>query len=332
LVANKTEAETVRTIFRLYIELKSFGKLVAELDRRGIVTKCRNTKVAKYNGGIPFTYGPLAYLLKNRVYIGEVHHGGKWFKGEQKAILDRQIFEQVQSLLKTNANGSRVKHFQSGALLQGKLYDDRGNLMGPSFSSKNGVRYRFYVSSAMLRGRKEAAGSVSRVPAAEIESAVLAALQPHQGRDGFAANPFEMLERVIVARDHLHINIAVTADGDGQPQKIKIAWSIKARDVATVVEGTDEPKSAHNAGLVQSIVRAHGWMRSLEDGTYESIEQLAEASGLHPKVVRQALRLAFLSPEITSAVLEGSQPRGLSLARIPKLLPLSWAEHRPLLG
>jgi site-specific DNA recombinase len=59
---------------------------------------------------------------------------------------------------------------------------------------------------------------------------------------------------------------------------------------------------------------------------------MREANSLHPKVVRQALRLAFLAPEITSAVLEGSQPKELSLARIPKLLPLSWAEHRPLLG
>jgi DNA invertase Pin-like site-specific DNA recombinase len=58
LVVNKTEAETVRTIFHLYLELKSFSKLVSELDRRSIVTKQRNTKVAKYNGGIPFTYGP----------------------------------------------------------------------------------------------------------------------------------------------------------------------------------------------------------------------------------------------------------------------------------
>jgi site-specific DNA recombinase len=258
LVVNKAEAETVRTIFRLYIELKSFGRLVAELDRRGIVTKRRETKVPKYNGGIPFTYGPLAYLLKNRVYIGEIHHGGKWFEGEQRAILDRQIFEQVQALLKTNANGSKIKHFQSGATLQGKLYDDRGNLMGPSFSSKNGVRYRFYVSSARLRGRKAAAGSVSRVPAAEIESAVLAALQPHQGRDGFETNPIEMLERVFVTRDHLLITIAGTADGEGPSQKIKVAWSAKARNSVTVVGGDNGSENAHNESLIQSVVRAHG--------------------------------------------------------------------------
>jgi site-specific DNA recombinase len=58
-------------------------------------------------------------------------------------------------------------------------------------------------------------------------------------------------------------------------------------------------------------------MRSLQDGANESIEQLAEANSLHPKVVRQAFRLAFLSPDITAAVLGGIQPKGLSLARIP---------------
>src|SRR5882724_4010525 len=103
LVINKNEAVTVCTIFHRYLELRSFGKLVADLDRRGIVTKRRNTKVAKYNGGIPFTYGPLAHFLKNRIYLGEVHHGGKWFKGEHAAIVDRPTFDRVQQLLATKA-------------------------------------------------------------------------------------------------------------------------------------------------------------------------------------------------------------------------------------
>jgi len=140
LIVNKAEADTVRSIFQRYLELKSFSRLVADLDQRGIVTKRRNTKIAKYQGGIPFTYGPLAYFLKNRIYLGETHHGGKWFKGDHEAILDRQTFERVQNLLKTNRITRRIKHSESGALLQGKLFDDKGNRMGPSFSSKNGVR------------------------------------------------------------------------------------------------------------------------------------------------------------------------------------------------
>jgi site-specific DNA recombinase len=331
LVISKTEAETVRTIFRLYLELKSFGKLVAELDRRGIVTKRRDTKVAKYNGAIPFTYGPLAYLLKNRVYIGEVHHSGKWFKGEQKAILDQQIFERVQALLKANANGSKVKHFDSGALLQGKLYDDRGNLMGPSFSSKNGVRYRFYVSSALLRGRKAGAGSVGRVSAAVIENAVVSALASHQQRTGLDSAPhdIELVRRVVIARDRLSL---VFLGSDDSKRQIEVPWSYQPNSSAAVIGTKNVSAEILDAGLIQAIVRAHTWFLQLTNGTYGSIEQLAETNSIHPKVVRQALRLASLSPEITSVILEGKQPSTLTLARIPKLLPLPWATQRRLLA
>ena len=333
-VINKTEAETVRTIFRRYLDLRSFSRLVADLDHRGIVTKRRSTKVAKYNGGIPFTYGPLAYFLRNRVYIGKVHHGGKWFKGEHEGIVDRSTFDRVQELLATNTNGRKAKRSESGALLAGKLYDDRGNSMSPSFSSKNGVRYRFYVSSALLRGRKAAAGSVSRIAAAKIESAVLSALETHQkgkGLDGTGSS-IEHVQRIVVAREQLLITVSGSADGDGSSQQIRTAWSIRAKDASTIVEGRGGPESASNESLVQSITRAHGWTRSLQNETHGSIEDLAEANGLHPKVVRQALRLAFLSPEVTSAILDGRHSKGLALARIPKLLPLSWTEHRHLLA
>jgi site-specific DNA recombinase len=328
-VINKTEAETVRTIFRRYLELRSFSRLVADLDCRGIVTKRRSTKVAKYNGGIPFTYGPLAYFLKNRVYLGEVHHGGKWFKGEHAAIIDRSTFDRVQELLATNCHGRKAKRLESGALLAGKLYDDKGNRMSPSFSSKNGVRYRFYVSSALLRGRKAAAGSVNRIPAAEIEGAVLSALDAHQKGQGFDGTDIQIehVQRIVVASDQLLITVPVSPDGPSR--QIRTGWSTKAKDAANVIEGRGGPESEPNESLIQSIVRARGWMRSLHDGAYESIEQLAEAGSIHPKVVRRALRLAFLSPEVTAAITEGRQ---LALARIPKLLPLSWTEHRHMLG
>ena len=332
LVVNKTEAETVWTIFRRYLELQSFSRLVADLDRRGIVTKRRNTKVAKFNGGIPFSYGPLAHFLKNRIYLGEVHHGGKWFQGEHKAIVDHATFDQVQQLLATNSNDRKAKRSESGALLAGKLYDDKGNRMSPSFSSKNGVRYRFYVSSALLRGRKTEAGSVGRVPAIEIERTVLCALKAHQPKEDSDCGPVSIgpLERVVVTSDELIITS--TGRGDGATQEIRVAWSSKPKVAATVVECKSATESSPNRSLIQSIVRAHVWTQRFRDGAFESIEALAEANRLHPKVVRLALRLAFLSPEVTSAILEGRQLTGLSLARIPKLLPLAWTEHRSLLS
>ena len=203
----------------------------------------------------------------------------------------------------------------------GKLYDDKGNRMSPSFSTKNGVRYRFYVSSALLRGRKAAAGSVARVAATEIESAVRTALETLQqnGRFDSPRFPIEQVERVVVTRNQLRIKIAVsTADGESTVDEIKVARSAKAKDTATVVEGNGGSEDARNKSLIQSVVRAHVWMDRLRSGAFESIEALAEANCLHPKVVRQALRLAFLSPDVTSAILEGGQPEDFSLARIPK--------------
>jgi site-specific DNA recombinase len=337
LVINKTEVETVRYIFKRYLELQSFGKLVEDLDARGIVTKRRDTKVKKFNGGIPFTYGPLAYFLKNRIYIGETGHKDKWFPGEHAGIVDREIFGQVQQLLKSKSDGRNATRTASEAFLLGKLYDDRGNHMSPSYSTKNGVRYRFYVSSALLRGRKTDVGSVGRVSAAEIESAVLTAVQPHQGREeaNDSLHPFGVVERVVISRNQLTLTIAGShgaTNVEGVPADIKIAWSTKAKDAAAAVESDGVPDGSHNEALIQSIVRAHVWMRSLREGIYESIEDVADANRLHPKVVRQALRLAFLSPEVTSAVLEGRQPASLALAQIPKLLPLQWTEHQRLLG
>jgi len=325
LIVNKSEAETVRTIFRLYLELKSFGRLVVELDRRGTVTKRRNTKVAKYNGGIPFTYGPLAYLLKNRVYIGETHHAGKWFKGEHEAILDRPTFERVQELLKSNTVKRRTKFSESGALLQGKLFDDKGNRMGPSFSSKNGVRYRFYVSTALC-GRKGKAGSVARVSAPEIEDIVASSLRsqlPDQDVSRDAISDF--VQRVTIKTNNIEIAML---PGVLPKDSIQIPWSRIVSNETTVPSTLSDRKT--NQKLLQAIVRALAWSKDLSSDRYASVEDLAHAAGVHPKVVRQALRLAFLSPEVTSAILEGD--RAVELKQIPKLLPISWHEQRLMLG
>ena len=333
LVVNKAEAETVRYIFKRYLELQSFGKLVEDLDKKGIVTKRRDTKVRKYNGGIPFTYGPLAYFLKNRVYIGETGHKDKWFPGEHAAIVDRKIFDQVQQLLASKPTDRKAHRSASEALLIGKLYDDRGNRMSPSFSTKNGVRYRFYVSSALLRGRKAEVGSMGRVPAAEIERAVLAAVRTYS-KTGQLDNGTDlgMVERVVVARDQLIVTFAQPSSASDMEviPEIRCPWQTNINDSKAKVE-SDGDTPAQNESLIHSVVRSQAWIKSLREGAYDSIEMLAEANGLHPKVVRQALRLAFLSPDVTSAILEGRQPAGLSLVRIPKLLQLPWTEHQRLL-
>jgi site-specific DNA recombinase len=166
------EAEAVRTIFSLYLELGSMSALLAELDRRGIRTKVNGRREGQKRGGIRFGVGPLAHLLKNRFYIGEVRYRGEVYHGEHEPILSRELFEAVQAKLAANTIDRQVRLRGSAALLAGRLYDDRGNRMSPTHTNKKGVRYRYYVSQALLQNRKTEAGSIARVPAPEVESLV----------------------------------------------------------------------------------------------------------------------------------------------------------------
>ena len=149
LIVDEDEATTVRLIFDGYLSAGSMLVLMRELNERGIVTRKRSLSSGKIIGGIPFTKGPLAYLLKNRTYLGEINHGRQSYPGEHPAILDRDLFEAVQARLTAQATAIGHRRSRSEALLIGKLFDDRGHRMTPSFAIKRGVRYRYYVSRAI---------------------------------------------------------------------------------------------------------------------------------------------------------------------------------------
>lgn len=142
ITVNEADAGTVRTIFHLYLKLGSLSLLMAELRKRGIVSRIRTLKSGKTVGGIPFTRGPLAHRLRNRFYIGEMAFKGEVLRGEQPAILDRELFEAVQAKLDAQAQSQTVRHSKSEALLMGRIFDDAGNRMTPSHARKRSVKYR----------------------------------------------------------------------------------------------------------------------------------------------------------------------------------------------
>lgn len=306
LVINPGEAKIVRMIFERYLALKSFQKLIDELNAKGIVSKKRDIK-GKQTGAVPFTYGPLAYLLKNRTYLGETGHGGKWFAGEHKPIIDNKTFQAVQNLIKENTAGRTGKRHRSGALLTGLLYDDRGNRMSPSFSVKNGVRYPFYVSQALLKGRRTAAGAVPRIAASSVEAAVLKALGlPDQSRTAEAiANPEHLstpIERVVITTTGLTL---VYTD-KRPPLYIQRQWNDGGDVYGPVAPSTPDAHNPQHQTLIHSIVRARHWVALLSSGEVDGIDELAKSEGMHPKIVRNHMRLAFLPPDVVSAVLDVS--------------------------
>ncbi len=109
-------------------------------------------------------------MLSNKVYIGKIIHKDNVYDGEHVGIIDDITFERVQKLLYENKVdkicGTKCS---SNSLLSGLLFDDNGNRMSPTHSNSHKRRYRYYVSQALKNYKKSQAGSVSKIPAGEIE-------------------------------------------------------------------------------------------------------------------------------------------------------------------
>jgi site-specific DNA recombinase len=95
------------------------GALIEELDRRGIRTKASGRADGRVRGHIRFGAGPLAHLLKNRFYIGEIVYRGEVHRGEHEPILDCGLFEAVQS---ANAVARQLRLKGAPAILTGRIF------------------------------------------------------------------------------------------------------------------------------------------------------------------------------------------------------------------
>ena len=163
LVEHETEATHVRWIFARFLELGSATILAKEVATRGIRTRAGNVMDKKF----------LYRLLNNRALIGEAVHKGEFYPGEHDAIIDRQTWDRVHAILQESPRKRAMRtRAETPALLKGLLFGPDGAAFSPTHTRKGDRLYRYYVSQTVL---KHGAGScaVGRVPAGEIEAAVI---------------------------------------------------------------------------------------------------------------------------------------------------------------
>jgi len=346
ITVNEAEAERVRTIFRTYLRLGSLSLLMAELHKQGIVSKTRTLKSGKTVGGIAFTRGPLAHLLRNRFYIGEVAFKGEILNGEQPAILDRDLFDAVQAELDQQMNNHKATRTNSEALLTGRIFDDAGNRMTPTHARKKGVKYRYYLSSALLNGRADRAGSVARVPAAELETVVVRSVRQHL-KTPAALNDRSLIEthidRIEVHSDRLIVKLLqgerAANDAAGPQNTLSIPWrktaSTRRREIllpeGIAPQNTRRIRSENRATLVASIARGQRWLEELVTDSTATAESIAKREGCTARKVNMTISLAFLAPDLVKAAIDGRLPHGMGVVRLADL-PAEWSQQYALLG
>jgi site-specific DNA recombinase len=342
------EAETVRLIFRRYMELGSIAALVADLDRQGIRTRRQTLSTGKTRGGIRFGVGTLRHLLRNRFYVGDVAYKGKIHRAEHEPILERTLFDAVQAKLTERANERLLKLKASPAILGGRLFDDRGNRMTPTHTNKQGARYRYYVSHALLQNRKDA-GSVSRLSAPEIEAAVTGAVRRHLGgrKSGGQAVPAddralieEFVDRILVKLGEIEIHLTnrglggpINASRKSRSRKprrpvvITMPLTAPSQTAAKGIIHSPQPSAVMSAGkqdaLLTAIAKARAWVDDLIVGK-ATLNDIAEREGKVERHIRLLAPLAFASPKLIEEIADGALAN-VTVTGLAKRMPYNWA-------
>jgi site-specific DNA recombinase len=172
LVVNQAEAERVRWIFQTTAELGGLAPALEALRGRGWTTKSWTTREGVFRAGVPFTLDALSRLLRNPVYRGAVNWHGELQSGEQEAIVDSTLWQQVNALKGPRTVGRQGRRQRSDALLRGLLYcEPCQSPMVPSSTRKNNRQYRYYIC---LKAQKQgwALCPSKSLPAHRVEEAV----------------------------------------------------------------------------------------------------------------------------------------------------------------
>ncbi len=188
LTINPNEATVVRRIFTEYLRLGCVSELKKHLDKEGIRSKVRPSRDGRSSGGSSFSRGAFYSLLANRLYLGEIAHRGQVHPGQHKAIVERSLWEKAAAQLAENRRTRRRRGpMHSPGLLTGLLFDAQGHRYTPTHALKGARRYRYYTSQALIQ-RKDDPPAFGRIPAHEVEEAVLTRLTV------FLQSPREILQ------------------------------------------------------------------------------------------------------------------------------------------
>ena len=401
----EAEAETVRHIFRRYVELGSVLDLRDELRAAGIRGKARKSS----DEAPSLDRGALYHLLQNRLYRGEIAHKGNIYPGRHAAIIDEDLWERVQTLLADNRVERKLRsNTASPSLLAGLIRDEDGIPLTPTHANKRGRRYRYYVSRDLVIAPPADGGAEPsddrrrsasrRIPAIDLEAVVedrlAALLRDGSTVDGIVASrvasigerrrrveragdlgtkwpslprpqKFAILHRLVagITVGSSSLEIAVDPDGlsevagttgeeimkfSAEPRGEDSVFEVDAvvlsvpvnlkrvgMEMKLLVEEPDLQRSRKpDRSLLRLLGQARHYRDRLLEGDGKAIGELAEAEGVGSPYFTRILRLAFLAPDISEAILDGRQPIELSAKKLAMTsdLPTGWEDQRRALG
>ncbi len=356
------EADIVRTLFQLYLKYKSVRIVKIEADNLGLVTKRGNA----------FSRGHLYQLLRNPIYTGDVFHKGKIYPGQHRAIVARDTWNTVQTLLTSNAvERSSPTNNKQLNLFTGLIFDADGETISPAYTSKKGRRYRYYVSKNLVH-KTQGTKDGWRLPAKTLEDTVVKTLLDFLGdearlikelglhnleaiqiqyslnaassavsqlkkgdKQNLRTSIQNLIKRIVLHTDRINIKIDASKFRAAPGSiKIEIPMKMRRRGVESKIILLANNAAAPDEKLIKLIADTHHWINLLSSGKANSVRDIAKQVGVDENDVSRFLPLAFLAPHIVETILAGKQPPELTVGKLKRLksLPVSWEEQYQRLG
>jgi site-specific DNA recombinase len=217
--------------------------------------------------------------------------------------------------------------------------------MTPSHTRKNGRSYRYYFSSPLMQGHAEHAGSVRRVPALEVELLVIDAVRKRL-KESTASTDRDLVNnhvaRVEVQAERLAIKLVrkgtQKTNRKAENAAFYIPWKKntlrRRREIIVLASSGNDVRpirSETRIALVTSIASGRRWLDEIVIGSVADVEEIATREKCSVRQVNMTISLAFLSPTLVKAAIDGRLPRGVGIARL-RDAPAEWSRQHAMLG
>jgi hypothetical protein len=312
-------------------------------------------------------------MLTNPIYIGEIRHKDQRYEGRHEAIIGRDTWDKVQAILQSRSQAGRGRSQRSGSRspLVGRIFDETGDRMTPTYTTKDGRRLRYYVSWRLVDRSSTRKGDRSgwRLPASQVEEAVASVI----AKTFKEANAGEIVHGDIEAMRQIELTLADLARGAGPQshhlldlvEKVRIMpgsleVALQAGKLASMlgVQPGDLPDRllkmtapfqrrrrgvetklifgyqapAMDPVLLRRVAKGCVWWEEIRTGK-SSRADIARRENVSPRFISMHVETAFLAPDIIAAIIEGRHPTFLSAQALRTIeLPNLWADQRTLLA
>ncbi len=353
---NELEAQQVRLIYEKYLELRSLNLVCEYLNAHGQKPKRWGNAAGVERGSAVHSVQSVSTILANPIYIGKVRHKDQLHEGEHAAIIDAQLWEQVQELTASQrVKRAAARNQRHEILFKGKVFDPEGRAFTTTYTMRGGKRYHYYLNkltksrigiselnSIVRNALASLRHHLQHLVVAGLSQAEIAARYPH-AVDAVAQQAVERIilhnEAITVmvskqglshvieqaspstidSNEHVPVQMEVQDRHDIIEITLYIAFrSYAGRKIAysTTQGAFSIQQTNHDQSLITALVRSYKWNQMIERGDIKIASDIAKLEGVERTYASDVLRLKYLAPDIVTMIMNGTQPRTLNVSQL----------------